>query len=197
MVTHVCVCVSISSDVSDRHTHTQRECWPFPCEKAWFSGEGGGLQLSASEIHVAHRESCVRCRANIAFIKKSRPDPGLVSKAVVLNTVLVFPTSLGSGLAARPACMHHRPARPPTEGDLISPQLYRLVYLLIVDREGLVTSCLSLSLASLSRLSLTPEPKPQRHRGECAGAGPRAVDRSGQVVTQLEALGPSQEVYRA
>ena len=41
--------------------------------------------------------------------------------------------------------------------DLISPQLYGLVYLLIVEREGLATSSLSLSLslASLSRLSLS------------------------------------------
>ena len=36
------------------------------------------------------------------------------------------------------------------EADLITPHLYSPLYLLIVEGEGLVTSCLSLSLASLS-----------------------------------------------
>ena len=45
---------------------------------------------------------------------------------------------------------------------LITPQLYSPLYLLILEVEGLVTSSLSLSLASLSRLSLSPEPNPQR-----------------------------------
>ena len=38
-----------------------------------------------------------RCRANVAHVRQSRPDSGLGFQAIVLKTLSVVPSSLGSG----------------------------------------------------------------------------------------------------
>ena len=53
--------------------------------------------LEANETLLA----VVRCRANLANVRESRPDPGLELshfQAFFLNIIYVFPFSLGSGL---------------------------------------------------------------------------------------------------
>jgi len=72
-----------------------------------FGVEGWGLRVGCGGFGVeGARARCSRCRANMAHVRQSRPDSGLVFQANALTTFQVVPSSLDR--TSWKTCLHER-----------------------------------------------------------------------------------------